>query len=191
MVLRSVSAISSGRLDRSQGSQSSFHGNSKLCVPRGNGSCSGWEVWSEGGFGLQATASLCRECVFPFPEYACFDSCTWPDIADEKVANYYVFHSVWRWMWKTPEVRAHQMARKLRSAGFAPQKIRAELSSNGYTLKLRGAWWLLHHVGRLRRASFLHAILLFFFFMALGVLSPVYSWLRFFVLAYGRQFNLF
>ena len=29
------------------------------------------------------------------------------------------------------ELRAHQMARKLRSAGFTPQKIRAELSSNG------------------------------------------------------------
>ena len=55
----------------------------------------------------------------PFPEYACFDSCTWPDIAGNS------------------EVRAHQMARKLRSAGFTPQKIRAELSSNVHTLKLR------------------------------------------------------
>ena len=38
----------------------------------------------------------------PFPEYACFDSCTWPDIAGKS------------------EVRAHQMARKLRSSAFTP-----------------------------------------------------------------------
>ena len=31
------------------------------------------------------------------------------------------------------------MARKLRSAGLTPQNFRAELSSNGYFLKLRGA----------------------------------------------------
>ena len=57
----------------------------------------------------------------PFPECACSDSCTWPDIAGKS------------------EVRAHQMARKLRSAGFTPQKLRAELSSNLSALKLRGA----------------------------------------------------
>ena len=37
------------------------------------------------------------------------------------------------------ELRAHQMARKLRSAGFTPHKIRAELSSNGSQLELRTA----------------------------------------------------
>ena len=37
------------------------------------------------------------------------------------------------------ELRAHQMARKLRSGGFTPHKIRAELSSNGSQLKLRTA----------------------------------------------------
>ena len=40
---------------------------------------------------------------------------------------------------KKSEVRAHQMARKLRSAGFTPQKIRGELSSNGCPLELRTA----------------------------------------------------
>ena len=57
----------------------------------------------------------------PFPECACSDSCTWLDIAGKS------------------EVRAHQMARKLGSAGFTPQKLRAELSSNLSALKLRGA----------------------------------------------------
>ena len=37
------------------------------------------------------------------------------------------------------ELRAHQMARKLRSGGFTPHKIRAELSSNGSQLKFRTA----------------------------------------------------
>ena len=34
------------------------------------------------------------------------------------------------------ELRAHQMARKLRRAGFTPRKIGAELSSNGSQLEL-------------------------------------------------------
>ena len=37
------------------------------------------------------------------------------------------------------ELRAHLMARKLRSSGFTPHKIRAELSSNGSQLALRTA----------------------------------------------------
>ena len=37
------------------------------------------------------------------------------------------------------ELRAHQMARNLRSGVFTPHKIRAELSSNGSQLKLRTA----------------------------------------------------
>ena len=37
------------------------------------------------------------------------------------------------------KVRARQMARKLRSARFTPQKLRAELSSNGCSMRLRGA----------------------------------------------------
>ena len=31
------------------------------------------------------------------------------------------------------------MARTLRSAGFTPQELRAELSSNGFSMRLRGA----------------------------------------------------
>ena len=37
------------------------------------------------------------------------------------------------------ELRAHQMARKLRNGGFIPHRIRAEISSNGSQLKLRTA----------------------------------------------------
>ena len=40
---------------------------------------------------------------------------------------------------KISELRGHQMARKLRSGGFTPHKIRAELSSNCSQLKLRTA----------------------------------------------------
>ena len=35
--------------------------------------------------------------------------------------------------------RAHQMARRLRSAGFTPHRIRAELSTNGSQVELRTA----------------------------------------------------
>ena len=50
-----------------------------------------------------------------------------------------IFRSVREYPGTKSELRAHQMARKLRSASLSPHKIRAELSSNGSQLKLRTA----------------------------------------------------
>ena len=65
-----------------------------------------------------------------------------------------IFRIVQKCIRTRSELRAHQIVRRLRCAGFTPHKIQAELSSNGSQVELRTAGLTPHfHVGPSRHGD--------------------------------------